>query len=120
LHEPACAAGHVSRTLALRAAVAKEIPIRAVCQDIDTDLPLIQTVVPLDKVGIDLSLRAKAGQLAGARRPPQRTCKYVIERYRSQALSDSLCGRFASLGQRQIRKPGMSPDRAPFRSSMSD
>ena len=54
--------------------------------------------VPLDKVGIDLSLRAKADQLAGVRRPPQRTCVYVIERHRSQALSDSPCGRFASLG----------------------
>src|SRR5206468_11968003 len=96
--ESACAAGHASRRLAVRKTVANEIPIRAVRKDIRSDLPLIQPVIPLDKVGIDLSLRAKAGQLAGVRRPPQRTCVYVIERYRSQALSDPPCGRFALLG----------------------
>jgi hypothetical protein len=66
LQEPGFASGDVSRRLTLRASVAKEIPAGTAGLNFGRELPFIQAVIPLDKVGTDLC--------PGNRIPPIRRC----------------------------------------------
>ena len=64
-NEPIDPGGNLRRAFSARAAVTEEHPARCLCTDVVRGQSLILPIVPFDEGGIDFSLRAEAGELAG-------------------------------------------------------
>src|SRR5262245_32754277 len=90
---------HVSRHLTSRAAVVEQLPSSALRVDILGKASLILTVVPLQKIAIDLVCRREPGQFAGTDRTLQRAGQHPGEGEPAEAFSEVTSIPFALLRQ---------------------
>src|SRR5262249_37902066 len=96
-------------------AVAEELPIRTLRQDLGGATALVLAVVPFDQIGIGCRHRGEAGQLARPERTSQGTGEHPGERQRPPPLSQPAWVALAALSQREIREPGVLPRERPRR-----
>jgi len=117
-HDPIGPLGDLRDGLAARAPVAEELPLRAVSMDLCECPPFVITVIPLDQVPVERCEAAKAGELTGSERPPERTREHVIELqvFEPGAERASL---FLAMGrEREIGKSGVLARDTPSRLSV--
>src|SRR5208283_1351114 len=95
------------------AAVAEQLPVRALGVNVRGAEAFILAVIPLDQVGIDFGRGAKAGQFAGADRALQGTGEHLGKAEAAQPPAKGASIPFAALGQWQIGPAGVLPREAP-------
>src|SRR4029077_7947311 len=64
IDHPVCPNGHLIRRFTSRAAVAEQLPFRALSMDLGGAKPLVLAVVPFQEIAIDVRRVPEAGQLA--------------------------------------------------------
>src|SRR6185503_5450100 len=107
------ARAHLLRRLSARAAVAEELPVRALGPDLGAAPPLVRAVVPLDQVLVDLGRGAEPRQLAGAGGALQRAREHPGEGQAAQAVAEPARVTLSALGQREIGQPRVLAGDAP-------
>jgi hypothetical protein len=90
------------RQLPSRAAVAEQLPVRALGTDVGAGETFVRAVVPFEQVRLDLSRGGEAGQLARPDRPLQGAREHPGERQALEPLSELARLDFALRGQRQV------------------
>src|SRR3989454_8007815 len=78
-HHAVCPRAHLVRRFPSGAAIAKQLPIRALPVDVSGKATLILAVVPFEQVPVDCRHRAKASQLAGPGGPLQGAGQHLGE-----------------------------------------
>jgi hypothetical protein len=81
-----------------RAAVAEQLPVRALRVDLGRAAALILAVVPFDQIGVDFGHGTKAGQIAGADRALQGTGEDLGKGQSPQPLAEGAGVAFAAFG----------------------
>src|SRR5258708_11270979 len=104
---------NVVRQFSAGAAVAKQLPVGAMCMNLHRSETFVLAVVPFDQIAIDFGCGRKAGQFAGASSALQGAREYLRERQSGQPFPKPTGIAFASLGERHIRKPRMLAREAP-------
>src|SRR6266404_6728648 len=107
------ARAHLVRGLASGTAVAEQIPIRALLQDLDSAAAFILAIVPFDQIRIGFGLLADTSQLASPDGALQRAGEDLCKAQPAQPRPERPGIGFAALGQRQIGSPGMLTRQAP-------
>src|SRR5215467_3475246 len=101
--------------LAVGAAVAEEVPVRALGVDVLARAPFVAPVVPLEQICIDLGQIAEAGPLAGVGRALKRAGEDPGELASLEATAQRVGLALACLGQGQVGQArvlaGQSPGR---------
>src|SRR5215831_20381741 len=73
--------------LTTRSAIAEQLPVRAFLKDVNRQATFVFAVVPFDEIGINLSYRSEAGQLARPHDAPQGAGEYLRECQSSETLA---------------------------------
>src|SRR5205807_885585 len=97
----------VCHTLAARAAVTEDAPVRPFPADVGGRPALVGAVVPLDQIRIGSSRGAEAGQFAGPARPLERAGEHVAKSQSLQSFAEAPGVALAALGQRQVGQTGV-------------
>jgi hypothetical protein len=92
---------------AFGAAIAKQVPIGPLGADFRGAAAFIFSVIPLDQVRINDREIAEACQLASFKRALERAREYMGKRLSFQSLAQLSGILPTSLGERQIREPGV-------------
>ncbi len=106
--------------LAIGYTVVPKVPVRVSLPDLGSGKAFIIAVVPLDEVGLDLSLSSVSGKAAGFFRALQRTGEHKSKRALFQPLFDSQRLSFTVWRQRDIGQARVGTGKAPGRLSVSD
>src|SRR5262249_6283581 len=101
--------------LAAGAAVAEEVPIRALGVDVLARAALVAPVVPLEQIRVDLGQIAEAGPLAGVGRALERAGEDPGELASLEATAQRIGRARAGLGQGQIGQAGVLAGQGPGR-----
>ena len=68
-------------------AIAEQLPVRAFLKDVNRQATFVFAVVPFDEIGINLSHRSEAGQLARPHGAPQGAGEYLRECQSTETLA---------------------------------
>jgi hypothetical protein len=79
LHHPIGTRANLAWRFPSRAAIAKQLPIRALVVDVSRKTTLVLPIVPSEQVPVDFSHSSEAGQLARSDGTLQRTGKHPSE-----------------------------------------
>src|SRR2546426_7175961 len=105
-HRAVCPRANLVRRFSSGAAIAKQLPIRALPVDVSGKATLILAIVPFEQVPIDFSHSSKASQLAGPGGTLQRAGKHLCESYSPRNRSSS---RRALRSPRSVSGRSVSP-----------
>src|SRR5271169_1759879 len=83
---------------AVRAAVAKQLPIRALLQDLGGSAAFVFAIVPFHQIGIALGVVAETRQLAGSRCALQRAGEDLGKGQAAQARTEGASVALAAFG----------------------
>ena len=100
--------------------LAKEIPVRAFLTDFFSALAFVLTVVPLHQVRIDGRDGAKAGQLTGPLRAPERIGEHLHEARTLWSRSQTSRVSFSLIREWNVGSAGVLAGDAPSRFSVTD
>src|SRR5215813_3298774 len=101
--------------LAAGAAVAEEVPVRALGVDVLARAPFVAPVVPLEEIRVDLGQIAEAGSLAGVGRALERAGEDPSEVASLETTAQRVGLALARLGQRQIGQARVLAGQGPGR-----
>jgi hypothetical protein len=111
IHAPA----HVGGRLAVRAAVAPQVPVRTLLPDLRGRDPLVLPVVPLDQVVGQLGALAHAGQPAGLDGSVERAREHALERKAGEGIAQQLGLAPPLVRQRDVGAARVAQVTAPLR-----
>src|SRR5215470_5018403 len=114
-HHPVGAGPDLRGELAARAAVAEEIPVRALGVDVLARAALVAPVVPLEQIRVDLRQIAEAGPLAGVGGALERAGEDPSEVASLETTAQRVGLALACLGQGQIGQARMLAGEGPGR-----
>src|SRR2546426_3457245 len=103
-HHAVCPRANLVRRFPSGAAIAKQLPIRALPVDVSGKATLILAIVPFEQVTVDFSHRSKSRQLAGPHRALQRAGKHLGESHSSQPFLKPARIALATFCERQVGK----------------
>jgi hypothetical protein len=95
------------RRFSSRAAVAEQLPVGAILENLDGTATLILAVVPFQQIAIDRGLGPEAGQLAGPGGALQGTGEDQSEPQPLQPLSETAGVTLTTIGQGQVGQSRM-------------
>ena len=101
------------RRFAFGAAVAEQVPVRALRADFGAPAALVFAIVPLDEVRVDLGHGAKPGQLACLACALQWTGEYFCESQPLETFTESPSRALALLGEWEVSQPSMLARQGP-------
>src|SRR6266571_2188565 len=111
--DPVGSRAHLGGRFPAGAAVAEEVPARALRVDLGGAHALVVAVIPFEQVTIDLGRGSEAGQFAGPGRALQGAREHLGERVPLQPLPECLRVALAALGQGEIGEAGVLARQAP-------
>src|SRR5437870_656727 len=103
-HHAVCPRADLVRRFSSGAAIAKQLPVRALPVDVSGKATLILAIVPFEQVTVDFSHCSKAGQLAGSSGTLQRAGKYLGESHSTQPFLKPAGIALATFCERQVGK----------------
>ncbi len=103
-HRAVCPRANLVRRFPSRAAITKQLPIRALPVDVSGKATLILAIVPFEQVTVDFSHSSKASQLAGPGGTLQRAGKHPGESHSTQSFLEPARIALAPFCERQVSK----------------
>src|SRR5262245_21600964 len=115
LHHAVCPSGHLLRRFTAGAAIAEQLPVRALGKDVNREAALVLAIIPFDQVTVRFSHRAEPGQFARAYGPTQRAREYLRESRSVQPFTKPSRHVLSALGEGQIGEPCVLTGNCPGR-----
>src|SRR5436309_3768822 len=101
-HHAVCPRANLVRRFSSGAAIAKQLPIRALPVDVSGNATLILAIVPFEQVPVDFSRSSKASQLAGPGGTLQGAGQHLGESHSTQPFLQPAGIALATFGERQV------------------